>query len=298
MDEEEAQDKIGDEHEEEEEEEFDEIEVEPESELASPAAASLPSPPRQPKKPASYSSSRGVVSNGVRTRMLNVGGEQVMEISGVDDDEADDDADAEENEDGWDDADGELDANSEARLHALDPESQVGRGVGGVFFSRKDIMELSEKDLIESFTKGSGRGGQKLNKTNSCVHLLHLPTGTRVKCQFSRDLQANRQRARSIMKLRLEELLLGVASRTAIKAKRVRKAKDRNRRRREKKNNGGEDEEAEQEDEEVEGAEDATTAPTGSTAAAPSTPAASAASTKSTTPAAAATKKPRKKSKE
>ena len=109
-------------------------------------------------------------------------------------------------------------------LHALDPESQVGGGVGGVFFSRKDIVELSEKDLIESFTKRSGRGGQKLNKTNSCVHLLHLPTGTRVACQFrSRPLQANRHRARSTMKLRLEELLLDAASRTAIKAKRVRK---------------------------------------------------------------------------
>src|SRR6185369_7919128 len=39
---------------------------------------------------------------------------------------------------------------------------------------------LNEKDLIESFVKGSGNGGQKINKTSNCVDLKHVPTGIRV----------------------------------------------------------------------------------------------------------------------
>ncbi|CAG8831835.1 13759_t:CDS:1, partial [Racocetra persica] len=39
---------------------------------------------------------------------------------------------------------------------------------------------LNEKDLIESFVKGSGNGGQKINKTSNCVDLRHVPTGVRV----------------------------------------------------------------------------------------------------------------------
>ena len=145
-----------------------------------------------------------------------------------------------------------------------------------------------QKDLVESFTKGSGRGGQKLNKTSSCVHLLHLPTGTRVKCQFSRELQANRQRARVIMQRRLEELLLGTASRTAIKAARVRKQKDRNRRRRAKKHykEGEEEQEEEGEDIEEDAAEETPTTTT--TVAAASTSAPTAATTAAATPTAAA----------
>lgn len=183
--------------------------------------------PDAPVKPSRshIRSSPSVIKGGIRTRMLNVGGEQVMEISGTDEpDDIDDEEDGDENEPEWED---DVDMSEVENSEQQDPTSEVGRGVGGVLFTRDEIMTLSEKDLVESYTKGSGRGGQKLNKTTSCVHLLHLPTGTRVKCQFSRDLQANRQRARTIMKLRLEELLLGAQSRTAQKAAKERRKKDR-----------------------------------------------------------------------
>ncbi|CAG8614667.1 14769_t:CDS:2 [Rhizophagus irregularis] len=41
-------------------------------------------------------------------------------------------------------------------------------------------IELNEQDLIESFVKGSGNGGQKINTTSNCVDLKHIPTGIRV----------------------------------------------------------------------------------------------------------------------
>lgn len=44
---------------------------------------------------------------------------------------------------------------------------------------RKKIV-LNDEDLIETFVKGSGPGGQCINKRSSCVDLRHIPTGLRV----------------------------------------------------------------------------------------------------------------------
>ena len=44
---------------------------------------------------------------------------------------------------------------------------------------RKKII-LNDEDLIETFVKGSGPGGQCINKRSSCVDLRHIPTGIRV----------------------------------------------------------------------------------------------------------------------
>ena len=55
---------------------------------------------------------------------------------------------------------------------------------------------IEEDDLEESFVLGSGKGGQKINKTSSCVHLKHLPTGKEVSCQETRSRERNREIAR------------------------------------------------------------------------------------------------------
>jgi protein subunit release factor B len=39
---------------------------------------------------------------------------------------------------------------------------------------------LKDEELIETFVKGSGPGGQCINKRSSCVDLRHIPTGIRV----------------------------------------------------------------------------------------------------------------------
>ena len=64
------------------------------------------------------------------------------------------------------------------------------------------IMEslgLFEKDLLEKFIIGSGKGGQKLHKTASCVYLKHLPSEIEVKCQKDRLREKNRFFARRIL---------------------------------------------------------------------------------------------------
>ena len=57
-------------------------------------------------------------------------------------------------------------------------------------------LGLHENDLLEKFILGSGKGGQKVNKTSSCVWLKHLPTGITVKCQQERSRELNRYYAR------------------------------------------------------------------------------------------------------
>lgn len=61
---------------------------------------------------------------------------------------------------------------------------------------RMEQLNIYEEDLIEKFILGSGSGGQKMNKTSSCVYLKHLPTGIEVKCQEDRLREMNRFFAR------------------------------------------------------------------------------------------------------
>jgi protein subunit release factor B len=59
-------------------------------------------------------------------------------------------------------------------------------------------------DIEERFIRGSGPGGQKINKTSSTVWLRHRPTGIEVRCQAERSQAANRERAWLEMCERLE----------------------------------------------------------------------------------------------
>jgi len=70
---------------------------------------------------------------------------------------------------------------------------------------RLRLLGIREGDLIERFVLGSGSGGQKINKTASSVYLKHLPTGIEVKCQMSRSREENRQEARRLLCMKLEE---------------------------------------------------------------------------------------------
>lgn len=51
------------------------------------------------------------------------------------------------------------------------------------------------EDVDERFVRGSGHGGQKINKTSSTVWLRHRPTGVEVRCQAERSQAANRETA-------------------------------------------------------------------------------------------------------
>jgi peptide chain release factor len=61
---------------------------------------------------------------------------------------------------------------------------------------RMAALGIRDVDLLEKFVRGSGAGGQKINKTSNCVFLKHLPTGVCIKCQLDRSREMNRFLAR------------------------------------------------------------------------------------------------------
>ncbi|KAI2623352.1 RF-1 domain-containing protein [Hypoxylon sp. NC1633] len=82
-----------------------------------------------------------------------------------------------------------------------------------------------EEEIEESFLKGSGPGGQKINKTSSAVQLKHLPTGIVVKSQATRSRSQNRTIARRLLADKLDQLARGDESRSAVVGEFKRKKK-------------------------------------------------------------------------
>jgi protein subunit release factor B len=101
--------------------------------------------------------------------------------------------------------------------------------------ARMAALELREEDFQESFVRSSGPGGQRVNKTSSCVYLKHLPTGLEIKMQRERSQALNRYYARKRLCELLEQEKLGSKSPAALKAEKIRKQKQRRRRRSKKK---------------------------------------------------------------
>ncbi|KAI0005196.1 RF-1 domain-containing protein [Xylariaceae sp. FL0662B] len=82
-----------------------------------------------------------------------------------------------------------------------------------------------EEEIEEFFLKGSGPGGQKINKTNSAVQLRHTPTGIVVKSQATRSRSQNRTIARQLLADRLDDIARGDQSRSAVVGEVKRKKK-------------------------------------------------------------------------
>jgi protein subunit release factor B len=98
---------------------------------------------------------------------------------------------------------------------------------------RMEALGVREEDIEEQFVRSSGAGGQKINKTSSCVVLHHRPTGIRVKCQRERYQARNRLLARKILLDKIEATVKGAELAEQQQIARARRQK-RNRSRRAK----------------------------------------------------------------
>ena len=92
---------------------------------------------------------------------------------------------------------------------------------------RMERLGVSESDLRETFVRSSGPGGQKVNKTSSCVHLVHMPSGLSVKCQESRSQTMNRFIARRLLLNRIERIQQGIVSEEKQRIEKIRRQKHR-----------------------------------------------------------------------
>jgi protein subunit release factor B len=69
---------------------------------------------------------------------------------------------------------------------------------------RLEALGVKPVDVEERFIRGTGPGGQKINKTASTVWLRHGPTGVQVRCQAERSQVVNRARAWAELCAKLE----------------------------------------------------------------------------------------------
>jgi peptide chain release factor len=95
---------------------------------------------------------------------------------------------------------------------------------------RMAALGVREEDLEESFIRSSGKGGQHVNKTSTCVRIRHLPTGVEVKCMEDRSQSLNRFLARREL-LEKVALQMGQATPASAKQEKARRQKARRKRR-------------------------------------------------------------------
>jgi len=91
---------------------------------------------------------------------------------------------------------------------------------------RMEALGVREEDLEERFVRSSGKGGQHVNKSSTCVQLLHRPSGIEVKCMAERSQSLNRFFARRLLLERIEEAR-GVTTAKSEAVERLRRQKAR-----------------------------------------------------------------------
>jgi protein subunit release factor B len=94
-----------------------------------------------------------------------------------------------------------------------------------VLLERMKILEVQENDFEESFIRSSGPGGQKVNKSSSCVYLIHVPTGLSVKCQKERSQSLNRFLAKRLLLDKIERQQKGFIAEEKEKLEKIRRQK-------------------------------------------------------------------------
>jgi peptide chain release factor len=89
---------------------------------------------------------------------------------------------------------------------------------------RMEALGIREEDIAEKFVRSSGSGGQKVNKTSTCVYLRHIPTGVEVKYMKERSQSLNRFLARREL---VEKISKGAGQITSddVKMEKIRRQK-------------------------------------------------------------------------
>ena len=119
-------------------------------------------------------------------------------------------------------------------LFASDRQTLYADGMSSIQVSTDKLAQLEQRmnalgvrdgDLEETFVRSGGAGGQKVNKSSSCVMLLHRPTGLRVKCQTTRHQALNRFLARRLLLDKIERMQKGFLEAERSRFEKVRRTK-------------------------------------------------------------------------
>src|SRR5438132_11005355 len=88
---------------------------------------------------------------------------------------------------------------------------------------RMIALGVREAEIEETFVRSGGHGGQNVNKSATCVMLLHHPTGLQVKCQTTRQQGLNRFLARRLLLDKIEKLQTGLVAAQRERIEKIRR---------------------------------------------------------------------------
>ena len=77
--------------------------------------------------------------------------------------------------------------------------------VGINFFDEVELPKISDADIVYETCRSGGKGGQNVNKVETAVRAIHIPTGLSVKCSDERSQSQNKTLARERLLLKLHQ---------------------------------------------------------------------------------------------
>src|SRR5262245_8054840 len=82
---------------------------------------------------------------------------------------------------------------------------------------------VREEDLMETFARSGGPGGQNVNTTSSAVILVHRPSGIQVRCEQERSQAQNRVLARELLLEKIETKRRAAAAAARAQIEKIRR---------------------------------------------------------------------------